>query len=95
VHVLCHLARTITIADLIGEMKSSSSERIKHEGPDVAGFYWQNGYGAFSVSESMVPAVKTYIANQELHHKRVSFQDEFRQFLIRHRIEFDERYVWD
>jgi REP element-mobilizing transposase RayT len=95
VHVLCHLARTITIADLIGEMKSSSSERIKHEGPDVAGFYWQNGYGAFSVSESMVPAVKAYIANQESHHKRVSFQDEFRQFLIRHRIEFDERYVWD
>jgi putative transposase len=95
VHVLCHLARTITIADLIAELKSSSSERIKHEGRDVAGFYWQNGYGAYSVSESMVSVVKAYIASQESHHKRVSFQDEFRQLLIRHRIEFDERYVWD
>jgi putative transposase len=95
VHVLCHLSRTISIADLIAELKSSSSERIKDEGREVAAFYWQNGYGAFSVSESMVPTLKTYIANQESHHKRMSFKDEFRQLLIRHRIEFDERYVWD
>ena len=95
VHVLCHLSRTISIADLIAELKSSSSERIKDEGRDVAAFYWQHGYGAFSVSESMVPTLKTYIANQESHHKRMSFKDEFRQLLIRHRIEFDERYVWD
>jgi REP element-mobilizing transposase RayT len=95
VHILCHLSRTITIADLIGELKSSSSERLKQEGRDVSSFYGQNGYGAFSVSESMVPTVKAYIADQESHHKRMSFQDEFRQLLTRHRIKFDERYVWD
>ena len=95
VHILCHLSRTITIAKLIGELKSSSSERIKEEGRDVASFYWQNGYGAFSVSESMVSSVKSYIANQESHHKQVSFQDEFRALLKRHRVPFDERYVWD
>jgi putative transposase len=95
VHVMCYLSRTISIANLIAELKGSSSERIKQEGPHVAAFYWQNGYGAFSVSESMAPAVKKYIANQEEHHKNVSFQDEFRQLLIRHRVPFDERYVWD
>jgi putative transposase len=95
VHVLCQLSRTISIAELIKELKGSSSERIKQEGRDVAGFYWQSGYGAFSVSESMVPTLRSYITNQEEHHKRMSFQDEFRQLLIRHRIEFDERYVWD
>jgi hypothetical protein len=58
-------------------------------------FHWQSGYGAFSVSQSNVEAVKSYIANQEEHHRRISFQDEFRALLRRHEREFDERYVWD
>ena len=58
-------------------------------------FYWQAGYGAFSVSQSAVETVKEYIANQESHHAKRSFQDEFRALLKRHEIEFDERYVWD
>jgi len=61
----------------------------------VAHRYWQVGYGAFSVSQSNVPHVKAYIANQEEHHRRFSYQDEFRALLRRHEIEFDERYVWD
>jgi len=59
------------------------------------GFYWQNGYGAFSVSPSHVEPLKIYIANQEQHHRRESFQDEFRRLLRKYGIEFDERYVWD
>jgi hypothetical protein len=58
-------------------------------------FHWQSGYGAFSVSRSNVEAVKSCIANQEDHHRRISFQDEFRALLRRHEREFDERYVWD
>jgi hypothetical protein len=61
----------------------------------VPGFYWQNGYGAFSVSPSNVPQVTAYIANQEEHHRTRTFQDEFRDLLRAHGIEWDERYVWD
>ncbi|HET6574746.1 MAG TPA: transposase, partial [Fimbriiglobus sp.] len=59
------------------------------------GFYWQNGYGAFSVSPSNAEQVTAYIANQEEHHRARTFQDEFRGLLRRHKIEWDERYVWD
>jgi REP element-mobilizing transposase RayT len=92
-HCLCQLSRTMSIAKLIEEMKTGSSAWLKSQG--VPDFYWQGGYGAFSVSQSNAPEVKRYIANQEEHHRRVSFQDEFRALLNRHGIEFDERYVWD
>ena len=94
-HCLCQLSRTITIAKLVEEMKSSSSAWVKKQSTDLKDFYWQAGYGAFSVSQSNVETVKAYIANQEEHHQRIGFQDEFRQFLHRHGIEWDERYVWD
>lgn len=92
-HCLCQMSRTISIAKLIEEMKTESSVWVKSQG--VEDFYWQGGYGAFSVSQSNAPQVKVYIANQEERHRRVSFQDEFRALLQRHGIEFDERYVWD
>jgi REP element-mobilizing transposase RayT len=95
VHILFSLARTISIADLVEEVKTSSSKWIKEKGPSFSNFHWQGGYGAFSVSESGVQAVKTYIANQKVHHKKRNFQDEFRLFLERYRIPYDERYVWD
>lgn len=63
--------------------------------PDFAQFHWQNGYGVFSVSESRVKEVVKYIDNQMEHHKRISFQDEYRAFLKNHNISFDERYVWE
>lgn len=95
VHILCNLSRTITIAKLVEEIKTSSSARIKEEGPKLRDFHWQNGYGAFSVSQSNVDEVRRYISNQEEHHRVKTFQEEYRLFLKRHGIEFDERYVWD
>ena len=95
VHILCNLGRTISIAKLVEELKTSSSSRIKEEGAGVKDFYWQSGYGAFSVSQSNVEAVKTYITNQEEHHCKVTFQEEYRRFLERHGLAWDERYVWD
>jgi hypothetical protein len=81
--------------DLIEEVKTSSSKWIKTEGASYRDFHWQAGYGVFSVSESMRPTVIHYIQNQEEHHQRLSFQDEFRALCTRHGIEIDERYVWD
>ena len=95
VHILCNLHRTVSIATLAEEVKTSSSSRIKEEGPQLKDFHWQNGYGAFSVSQSNVEEVKAYIANQDDHHRQRTFQDEYRLLLQRHGIEFDERYVWD
>jgi len=95
VHILCNLHRTVAVAKLVEELKTSSSSRIKEEGIDLRNFHWQNGYGVFSVSQSNAPHVRHYVANQEQHHRKMSFQDEYRILLQRHEIEFDERYVWD
>lgn len=95
VHILCNLSRTITIAQLVEQVKTSSSARIKEEGPVLREFHWQNGYGAFSVSQSNVDDVKRYILSQEEHHRTRTFQEEFRLFLERYGLEYDERYVWD
>jgi REP element-mobilizing transposase RayT len=94
-HILCNLHRTVAIAHLVEEVKTASSVRIKEEGPDLRSFHWQNGYGAFSVSQSNVEQVKTYIAGQEEHHRKRTYQEEFRLLLQRHGIAHDERYVWD
>ena len=85
----------MTIAQVVEEVKTSSSVRIKEEGPALGDFHWQNGYGAFSVSPSNIEQVKTYIAHQEEHHRKMTFQEEYRKMLERHGIEYDERYVWD
>ena len=93
IHIFCTLPRTITMADLVSKIKTTSSKWLKNKG--VPGFYWQDGYGIFSVSSSKVEAVKKYIANQPQHHKEVEYKDEFRLFLNENGIEYDERYVWD
>src|SRR6185369_11061894 len=95
VHILCRLGRTATAADLVKELKRESSQWIKTKDPRLAEFYWQNGYGAFSVSPSHVELVREYIANQEDHHRTVTFQDEFRRLLKKYGLEWDEGYVWD
>jgi REP element-mobilizing transposase RayT len=95
VHVLFNLHRTKALADVVMELKRGSSKWMKTKGSLFAAFQWQGGYGAFSVSQSSVPEVRDYILGQAEHHKKVSFQDEFRAFLRRYEIEFDERYVWD
>lgn len=95
VHFLCQLSRKIAVMDLIEEVKTASSKWIKTKGPTCHDFHWQAGYGVYSVSESMRPTVIRYIQNQEEHHQRLSFEDEFRALCARHGIEIDERYVWD
>ena len=95
VHVLARQSRTLCLADWVKELKRGSSVWIKDKGGGFDAFQWQAGYGAFSVSQSQVARVQQYIANQAEHHRRCSFQDELRILLKKHRIEFDERYVWD
>ncbi len=95
IHILFDQSRIVTLSTVVEEVKKSSSRWIKTQGPEFQEFAWQAGYGAFSVSESNLESVRQYIANQQEHHRRRSFQEEFRAFLTRHRIEFDERYVWD
>jgi REP element-mobilizing transposase RayT len=95
VHILFSLARVIAIADLLEEVKTETSKWIKTKGPEFRNFHWQRGYGAFSVGQSQVQAVKEYIHNQKEHHRRVTFQEEYREFLKAYGIAYDERYVWD
>lgn len=95
VHVLCRLSKNHAVCDVIREIKTTTSKWLKTKGGNLAKFGWQNGYGAFSVSPSQVATVRHYIENQEAHHRKVSFQDEFRNFLRKYGVEFDERYVWD
>ncbi len=94
-HILFDLARTIALAKIVEEVKKTSSKWLKQQSPDLGKFAWQNGYGAFSVSQSNLETVTAYIRNQTEHHRRVSLQDEYRAFLHKHRIAYDERYLWD
>ena len=95
VHVLFELSRTVAVSAAVEAVKKASSKWIKIQGAEFAEFSWQAGYGAFGVSESNVDAVRQYVAQQQEHHRNKSFQEEYRAFLERHRVSFDERYVWD
>ena len=95
VHALFALSRTHAIASVVKEIKRTSSGFAKELSASLAKFQWQGGYGAFSVSQSNLAEVVRYIEEQEEHHKRVSFQDEYRAFLKAYGIEYDERYIWD
>jgi REP element-mobilizing transposase RayT len=95
VHLLFELARTVSVSQVVEEVKKSSSKWIKTQAGVSAGFAWQSGYGAFSVSQSNVEGVRAYIATQREHHRKQSFQEELRALLAKHQIAFDERYVWD
>jgi len=95
VHILFALSRAIPICDVIEDVKKSSSRWIKTKDSAFRNFQWQTGYGAFSVGQFQISRVQEYIANQNQHHRRRSFQDEFRKILRKYRVEFDEQYVWD
>ena len=95
VHLLARQSRTITQADWVKKLKRASSLWIKDRDPAAKEFAWQAGYGFFSVSFSHLEKVTEYIARQEEHHRVRSFQDEFRAMLAKHRIEWDEKYLWD
>ena len=95
VHILCNQSKNIAQKDLLRHLKQGSSKWIKREWPHLGNFYWQSGYGVFSVSPSHVDLVRDYIARQEEHHQQVGFQDEYRTILKKYNVPYDERYVWD
>jgi REP element-mobilizing transposase RayT len=95
VHLAVGLTRTISVADLVQELKTSSSGWLKTQSTDLRGFAWQRGYGAFSVGPGDLDAVIDYIDRQEEHHRAKSFEMEYLAFLEKYGIEHDERYVWD
>jgi len=95
VHILFSLARVVTLADIVEEVKTSTSKWIKTKGREFRDFHWQRGYGAFSIGQSNIATLKRYIRNQKEHHQRITFQDEYRKFLKAYDIEFDEKYVWE
>jgi putative transposase len=95
VHILCRFSKTLKLADLIRELKRESSKWLKTQAEELKDFYWQDGYGAFSISPGHVKSLKEYIAAQEEHHRKESFQEEFRRICAINGVEIDERYVWD
>lgn len=95
VHILCMLSKKIALMKLLEEVKSHSSKWMKTKDVSLKNFYWQDGYGAFSVNPSQVEKVISYIENQHEHHRKKTFQEEYRAFLKKYNVEYDERYVWD
>ena len=95
VHLAIRLSRTMAIAQLVEEMKTSSSKWLKTQSTALGHFAWQRGYGAFSVGPSDLEALRIYIDTQEEHRRVRTFQEEYRAFLKRYGVEYDERYVWD
>jgi REP element-mobilizing transposase RayT len=95
VHLLVSLPRTLPLSKLVEEIKKSSSKWIKTKGNLYSNFAWQSGYGAFSIGQSGYDDLRKYIQTQKEHHKKVTFQDEYRAFLKKYCIAYDEKYLWD
>ena len=95
VHLAIRLARTLTTANLVETLKTSSSKWLKTQSTELSNFAWQRGYGAFSVGPSDLDALRHYIDTQESHHQTRTFQQEYRVLLTKYGIAYDERYVWD
>ena len=94
VHLLVSLGKKIDIPELVGDIKRDSSKWVKRE-KNIYDFYWQKGYGAFSIGQSQVEKIVKYIENQKEHHQTHDFKDEYRTWLNKYEIDFDEQYVWD
>jgi len=94
VHILCVLSRKIALMKLMEELKSQSSGWIKTKGKAYGDFYWQSGYGAFSVQPSFVESTIRYIRDQRKHHRNMDFKVELLRFLSEYKIEYDARYIW-
>ena len=95
IHSLCLLSRKIALMTLIEELKSHSSKWVKTRWNGYQNFYWQRGYGGFSVNPTEIDVVKKYILNQKEHHTKLTFQDEYKAFLVKYDIDYNEEYVWD
>ena len=94
IYALVMAPPTLAPFEIAKYLKGDSSKWIHEEFPDLRGFSWQDGYGAFSVSKSNVPSVVKYIQDQREHHKTRTFQEEYLEFLGKHGVEYDERYLW-
>jgi putative transposase len=95
IHILCMLSKKIALMTLLEEVKKRSSKWIKTKGERYKNFYWQDGYGAFSVNPAQVDIVRKYIENQHEHHSKKDFKTEYRAFLKKYDVVYDEKYVWD
>jgi len=95
IHILCNLSKNISLAELVATIKRSSSLWIKTKSSDYSKFYWQTGYAAFSVSESVKDSTKNYISNQIEHHKKRTFKEELIDFFQKYELEYDESYIWE
>ena len=95
VHILCLLSKKIPLMQFLKELKANSSKWMKTKHPDLSNFYWQDGYGAFSVNPAEVEIVIRYIQNQHAHHHEKTFNEEYLAFLEEYHVDYDERYVWD
>ena len=94
IHILCLLAKDITLVDLMRFIKTNSSKWIKGKYPELEFFSWQEGYGSFSINPQQVEVVVKYIENQNNHHANISYQEEFLAFLKKYNVKYDERYIW-
>lgn len=95
IHVLCMLSKKIALMTLVQKVKAHSSKWMKTKDESLTNFFWQDGYGAFSVNPKQVDTVVRYIQNQYEHHRQKTFKKEYRQFLTQYKTDYDERYVWD
>ena len=95
VHILCMLSKKISLVDFMKKVKTGSSKWIKTKGDKYREFFWQEGYGAFSINPTQTEIVTKYINDQHVHHQKITFKEEFRAFLKKYEVEYDERYVWD
>jgi putative transposase len=95
IHILFTLSKKISLVTFVEELKRNSSKWMKQQGQEFENFYWQGGYGAFSVNPRETDVVINYIKNQKEHHKKKTFQDEYRAFLDQYNVPYDEKYVWD
>jgi len=95
VHILCVMSKNIALSKLVEEIKRHSSRWIKTMDEYYASFAWQGGYGGFSVSPSVHDRTKRYIENQEEHHRKKTFKEEYRLFLGEYGIDYDDKYVWN
>jgi len=93
-HLLLNLSKNQALAEVVMEVKRGSSKWLKTQGPEFSRFHWQGGYAGFSIGQSGVAQVKSYIASQEAHHRVKTFQEELRSLLSRYEITFDERFLW-
>lgn len=95
IHILCMVSKKIALMTLIQKIKTKSSKWVKIKSPNLENFFWQEGYGAFSINNSQIDILKQYIKDQRQHHVKHTFEEEYRDLLKSHKIEFNEKYLWD